>query len=247
MDAELNGSVALVTGAARNIGREIALALAAAGAAVVVNAKTSGAEATAVAAEIEASGGAAVAILADVSDPADVKRLIAEAVARFGRLDVLVNNAALRDEAPFDELTFERWRTVLQTVLDGAFLCSQAAAPHLRASGRGAIINIGGLTAHTGAKNRAHVVTAKAGLVGLTRALAHDLSPEGVTANLVVPGLIDTVRTGPEPAHHKDRQTLVGRHGRSDDIASAVRFLAGPGARYITGQTLQVNGGLYLG
>jgi NAD(P)-dependent dehydrogenase (short-subunit alcohol dehydrogenase family) len=111
MDAELNGSVALVTGAARNIGREIALALAAAGAAVVVNAKTSGAEATAVAAEIEASGGAAVAILADVSDPADVKRLIAEAVARFGRLDVLVNNAALRDEAPFDELTFERWRT----------------------------------------------------------------------------------------------------------------------------------------
>jgi 3-oxoacyl-[acyl-carrier protein] reductase len=247
MEAELNGSVALVTGAARNIGREIALAFAAAGAAVVVNAKSSGAEATAVAAEIEAAGGRATAILADVTDPAEVRRLVAETVARFGRLDILVNNAALRDEAPFEELTFANWSTVLHVVLDGAFLCSQAAAPHLRASGRGTIINIGGLTAHTGAKNRAHVVTAKAGLVGLTRGLAHDLSPEGVTVNLVVPGLIDTVRTGPEPAHHKERKTLVGRHGRPDDIASAVRFLAGPGARYITGQTLQVNGGLYMG
>jgi 3-oxoacyl-[acyl-carrier protein] reductase len=247
METELHGSVALVTGAARNIGREIALALAAAGASVVVNAKTSGTEATAVAAEIEAAGGKAIAILADISDPADVQRLVAESMSRFGRLDVLVNNAALRDEAPFEELTFADWSTVMHVVLDGAFLCAQTAAPHLRASGRGAIINIGGLTAHTGAKNRAHVVTAKAGLVGLTRALAHDLSPAGVTANLVVPGLIDTVRTGPEPAHHKERKTLVGRHGLPDDVASAVRFLAGPGARYITGQTLQVNGGLYMG
>jgi 3-oxoacyl-[acyl-carrier protein] reductase len=247
MEAELHGSVALVTGAARNIGREIALALAQAGAAVVVNAKTSGEAALAVVAEIEAAGGTATALLADVTEPADVQRLIAHAVGAFGRLDILVNNAALRDEAPFEELTYARWRSVLQIVLDGAFLCTQAAAPHLRSGGRGAIVNIGGLTAHTGAQHRVHVVTAKAGLVGFTRALAHDLSPGGVTANLVVPGLIETTRDGAAPAHRRERKTLVGRHGRPDDIASAVRFLAGPGARYITGQTLQVNGGLYLG
>ncbi len=102
----------------------------------------------------------------------------------FGRLDVLVNNAALRAETPFAELTLAQWHNVLGIVLDGAFLCSQAALPHLRASGRGAIVNVGGLTAHTGAKNRAHVVTAKAGLAGFTRALAHELSPEGITGEL---------------------------------------------------------------
>jgi 3-oxoacyl-[acyl-carrier protein] reductase len=247
MEAELQGSVALVTGAARNIGREIALALAQAGAAVVVNAKSSGADASAVAAEIEANGGRATAILADVSDPDDVERMVAETVARFGRLDILVNNAALRDEAPFAELTLARWRAVLQSVLDGAFLCSQAALPHLQASGRGAIVNLGGLTAHTGARNRAHVITAKAGLVGLTRALAHDLASDAITVNCVVPGLIDTERAGAVPGHRAARVTLVGRHGAPDDVASAVRWLAGPGARYITGQTLHVNGGLYLG
>jgi 3-oxoacyl-[acyl-carrier protein] reductase len=247
MDAELAGSVALVTGAARNIGREIALTLADAGAAIVVNAKSSVAGAAAVVAEIESRGGQAVAILADVSDAADVTRLIAEAVAHFGRLDILVNNAALRDEAPFAELTLQRWHAVLQSVLDGAFLCSQSALPHLRASGRGAIVNIGGLTAHTGARNRAHVITAKAGIVGLTRALAHDLASDGITVNCVVPGLIQTERAGAEPSHRAARVTLAGRQGVPDDVASAVRWIAGPGARYITGQTLHVNGGLYLG
>jgi 3-oxoacyl-[acyl-carrier protein] reductase len=246
VEAELQGSVALVTGAARNIGAEIARALAKAGAAVVVNAKSSGTAAAAVVAEIESHGGQATAILADVSAPDDVARLVAETVACFGRLDILVNNAALRDEAPFGELTFERWHAVLAVALDGAFLCSQAALPLLRESGRGAIVNIGGLTAHTGARNRAHVVTAKAGLVGLTRALAHDLSREAITVNCVVPGVIDTVREGAEPSHRAERVTLVGRKGVPDDVASAVRWLAGPGARYITGQTLHVNGGLHL-
>jgi 3-oxoacyl-[acyl-carrier protein] reductase len=247
MEAELQGSVALVTGAARNIGREIALTFARAGAAVAVNAKSSGADAAALVAEIESSGGRAAVILADVTSPSEVDQLIAEVLARFGRLDILVNNAALRDEAPFADLTLARWRSVLQSVLDGAFLCSQAALPHLRASGRGAIVNMGGLTAHTGARNRAHVITAKAGLVGLTRALAHDLAGDGITVNCVVPGLIDTDRTGAEPSHRAARVTLAGRHGVPDDVASAVLWLAGPGARYITGQTLHVNGGLYLG
>jgi 3-oxoacyl-[acyl-carrier protein] reductase len=247
MEAELQGAVALVTGAARNIGRDIVRAFASAGAAVVINAKSSGAEAAELAAEIEASGGQAMVIIADVGDPADVARLIAETVARFGRLDILVNNAALRDESAFAEVTLARWRAVMQVVLDGAFLCSQAALPHLRAGGRGAIVNIGGLTAHTGAQNRAHVITAKAGLVGLTRALAHDLSNDGITVNCIVPGLIDTKREGAEPSHRAARVTLVGRHGAPDDVASAVRWIAGPGARYITGQTLHINGGIYLG
>ncbi len=247
MEAPMHGSVALVTGGARNIGAQMVRAFAEAGAAVVINAKTSVDEANALAAEIEAHGGRAKAILADVTDPASVERLIAQTVAAFGRLDILVNNAAVRDEAPFAELTYARWQSVLMIVLDGAFLCSQAALPHLIAGGRGAILNIGGLTAHTGAKHRAHVVTAKAGLVGLTRALAHDLSPDGVTVNCIVPGLIATERAGGEPAHRKDRTTLAGRYGRTDDIASAACWLAGPGARYVTGQTIHINGGLYLG
>ena len=246
MEAELHGSVALVTGAARNIGADIVRSFAASGAAVVINAKTSADEARALAAEIEAGGGKALAILADVTVPADVERMIAETVARFGRLDILVNNAAVRDEAPFGDLAYAEWKNVLSIVLDGAFLCAQAALPHLKAGGRGAIVNMGGLTAHTGAKNRAHVVTAKAGIAGLTRALAHDLSPD-VTVNCVVPGLIDTVRPGAAPNHHKGRTTLVGRYGKTDDIASMVTHLAGPAGRYITGQTIHVNGGLYLG
>jgi 3-oxoacyl-[acyl-carrier protein] reductase len=247
MERELEGSVALVTGAARNIGAEIARAFAEAGAAVVINARSSAAEAAALVTEIESNGGRAAAILADVGNPNEVARLIAETVDRFGRLDILVNNAALREEAPFAELTFARWRAVLGVVLDGAFLCSQAALPHLRTSDGGAIVNIGGMTAHTGAQNRAHVIAAKAGLVGLTRALAHDLSSEGVTVNCVVPGVIDTVRVGAAPSHRAGRVPLAGRMGVPDDVASAVRFLAGQHARYITGQTLHVSGGLYLG
>jgi 3-oxoacyl-[acyl-carrier protein] reductase len=247
MDNELSGSVALVTGGARNIGREIVLALAGAGAAVVVNTKSSATEANQLVADVEANGGRATAIVADVVDPSDVGRLIAESVARFGRLDIVVNNAALRDEAPFEEITLAQWHNVLGVVLDGAFLCTQAALPHVRAGGRGAIVNIGGLTAHTGARNRAHVVTAKAGLVGLTRALAHDLGGDGITVNCVVPGLIDTVREGHEPSHRAGRTTLVGRHGVPTDVAATVRWLAGPSARYITGQSIHIDGGLYLG
>jgi 3-oxoacyl-[acyl-carrier protein] reductase len=136
-------------------------------------------------------------------------------------------------------------------ILDGAFLTVQAAAPHLAKSGHGAIINLGGLSAHTGSAKRAHVVAAKAGLVGLTRALAHDLSPRGVTVNCVAPGTIETVRaasstSGGEPAHHAHNKPLVGRRGAPEEIATLIRFLAGPNARYITGQTIHANGGTFL-
>jgi 3-oxoacyl-[acyl-carrier protein] reductase len=173
--------------------------------------------------------------------------MAAAAVAHFGRIDFLINNAALRREKPLDDMSYADWREVMEVALDGPFLCVKACLPHLKASGAGAIINIGGLSAHTGSKRRAHVVTAKAGLVGLTRALAQDLAADRVTVNLVVPGLIGTPRSGPEPQHHLVHNTLTGERGKPEDVAAMVRFLCGPEARYITGQTIHVNGGAYLG
>ena len=246
-DRELGGLVALVTGSSRNIGRAIAIALADGGANVMVNARQALSDAETVVREIEESGGAAAAMTADVGDPVAATRLVAATVERFGRLDLLVNNASVRREIDFADLDYQEWRNILATTLDGAYLCSRAALPHLTDSGRGAIVNIGGLSSHTGAPRRAHVIAAKAGLVGLTRALAHELAPQGVTVNCVAPGLIDTARTGPEPAHHKSLAPPVGRKGTPEDIAVLVRFLCGPGARYITGQTIHANGGLFMG
>jgi 3-oxoacyl-[acyl-carrier protein] reductase len=243
---ELDGRVAIVTGAARNIGRAIAVDLADAGAAVVINARTSAAEAQAVAGEIEAAGGRAFAFVADVTDETAVGRMAAAAVERFGRIDILVNNAAIRREQALAEMSLAAWREILAIILDGAFICTKACLPRLAASGAGAIVNIGGLTAHLGANRRAHVVTAKAGLVGLTRALAHELAAQNVTVNCVSPGRIATARRGPEPNAHRVG-ALSGAAGAPDDIAATVRFLAGPRARYITGQTIHVNGGAYLG
>jgi 3-oxoacyl-[acyl-carrier protein] reductase len=234
---ELQGRVALVTGAARNIGRAIALELAAAGASVVVNAKTSKSDIDALAAEI---GG--LAVLADVTDEAAVARMVKAALERFGGLDILVNNAALRAVEPLEEITLARWREVTAVILDGAWICARACLPHFKA-GSGAIVNIGGMSAHTGAAGRPHVVAAKAALAGLTRALARDLAPRAVTVNCVVPGLIETVRSSPS-AHRAE--SLLGRRGTPQEVAGAVRFLAGPGARYITGQALHVNGGGFL-
>ena len=244
---DLQGRAAIVTGSARNIGRAIARALAGAGAAVVINARSSEAEAEAVAKEIRDAGGKATARIADVGTPEGAAALVGAALDHFGRLDILVNNAAVRREMDFARLDYGEWRTILATILDGAYLCAHAALPHLIAAGGGSIVNIGGLSSYTGAARRAHVIAAKAGLVGLTRALAHDLAPHAITVNCVAPGLIDTARRGPEPAHHASHATLVGRRGTPEEIAAVVRFLCGPDARYITGQTLHANGGVYMG
>jgi 3-oxoacyl-[acyl-carrier protein] reductase len=252
---ELIGRVALVTGSARNIGRAIAIDLARGGAAVMINARTSAAEAADVAAAIRSEGGHAEVTLADVADPAGAEALVRATIAAFGRLDILVNNASVRREVEFADLDYPQWREILAITLDGAYLCSHAALPYLKqsgAQGNASIVNIGGLTAHTGASRRAHVVAAKAGLVGLTRALAHDLAADGVTVNCVAPGLIETVRTGGstsggQPHHHAERAPLSGRRGHPQEVAALVRFLCGPDARYITGQTLHANGGLFLG
>jgi 3-oxoacyl-[acyl-carrier protein] reductase len=248
-ETSLAGRVALVTGAGRNIGRAIALTLAEAGASVIVNGRSNADAVDGVVREIEAQGGTALAAMADVADEVAVARMVAAAAERFGRIDAVVNNAAGRPEQPFEAIALADWRGVLATVLDGAFLVAKTALPHLRTSGAGAIVNIGGVSGHIGTKHRAHVVTAKAGLIGLTRALAHDLAADGITVNCVVPGLIDTARDPSRqlPHHHSLSRTLTGRLGTPDDIAALVRFLAGPQARYITGQTLHVNGGMYLG
>jgi len=245
---ELVGRVALVTGAGRNIGRAIARALAAGGATVIVNVRSNQAEADEVVHAIERDGGKAISQVADVADEAAVGRMVADAAKQLGRIDYLVNNASLRNERHFDQMSFAEWREVLGVTLDGAFHCAKACLPHLKASGAGALVNIGGLSAHTGSKHRAHVIAAKAGLVGFTRALAHDLAGDGVTVNLVAPGTIDTARRTDvaQPAHHLTNNTLTGRRGAPDDVASTVRFLCGPGARYITGQTIHVNGGAFL-
>src|SRR5450432_2365884 len=247
--SELTGKVAIVTGAGRNIGRAIALALANAGASIVVNARSNRAEAAAVVREVEALGGKALVHIGDVADAASVQAMADAAVKQFGRIDILVNNAALRREKPFAEMDYADWREIMNVTLDGTFHCVKACLPALKKSGAGTIVNIGGLSAHTGARGRAHVVTAKAGIIGFTRALAHDLAADGITVNCVVPGLIGTPRPKdkPEPAHHLTHQTITGERGRPEDVAAAVRFLCGPGARYINGQAIHANGGAYLG
>jgi 3-oxoacyl-[acyl-carrier protein] reductase len=245
---ELAGKVAVVTGAGRNIGRAIALDLAAGGAAVVVNVRSNKAEADSVVAEIEKAGGKAAAHVGDVADAKTAAALAETALAKFKRIDILVNNAALRAEKPFEEMSYADWRAVMDVTLDGAFHCAKACLPALKKNG-GAIVNIGGMSAHVGAKHRAHVMTAKAGLVGFTRALAHDLAGDGITANCVVPGAIDTERpdTSRNPARHLTHGTITGERGKPEDVAAMVRYLCGPGGGNVTGQSIHVSGGGYLG
>jgi 3-oxoacyl-[acyl-carrier protein] reductase len=246
-EKELSGKVAVVTRAGRNIGRAIALQLAGAGCAVVVNARSNRSEADAVVGEIEAAGGKAVAVIGDVADAKTAAALAEAALKNFVRIDILVNNAALRRENSIEQMDYAEWREVMNVTLDSAFHCVKACLPAMKKNG-GTIINVGGMSAHIGSMNRAHVMTAKAGLVGFTRGLAHDLAEAHITANCVVPGAIDTTRSGAsKPAHHLTHGTITGERGKPDDVAAMVRFLAGPGGRNVTGQTLHVNGGAYLG
>ncbi len=248
MTLEQEGRVVLVTGASRNIGRAIALALARRGADVVVHVARDRQAGEETASSVMAVGRRAEVVQGDLAYPEIAMRVVYEAAEAFGRLDTIVNNAAIRPEAPFAMLTYDEWRRVLAVCLDSAFLVAQAALPYLVNSDCASIVNIGGLTGHTGATHRAHVITAKAGLIGLTKALAHELAPQ-ITVNCVSPGLIDTKRQGQTektPQHHATRTNLAGRRGLPEEVAEAVAYLCGPSARYITGQTLHVNGGAYL-
>jgi 3-oxoacyl-[acyl-carrier protein] reductase len=250
MEQTFAGKVALVTGAGRNIGRRIALDLAERGASVVVNGRSDRAAVDAVVAEINAAGGQAIGAMADVSDESAVARMVADAVAAFGGLDVLVSNAGLRRQTPFLEMRLAEWREILAVALDGAFVLARAAVPHMIPRGGGAIVALSGVSTHVGTPNRCHVSASKAGLEGLMRALAIELAPHRITCNCVAPGSVDTVRGasagGPLPSSLTDRGTPLGRKAAVEEISAAVRFLAGPEARYTTGQTLHVNGGVFL-
>ena len=247
----LDGRVAIVTGSGRRIGREIAEALARAGASVVVNARSNKEEADAGVTAIETAGGTAHAVLADVSKRADADRLVSTTVEKFGRLDILVNNAAIRARREVTDISDEEWQTVIGVVLTGSFYLIRAAVPHLAKSGKGRIINIGGATAFTGADAHAHVVAAKAGLSGMTRALAIELGPRNITVNMVSPGLVeapgdDPKRAAERRAHYQMDRIALGRPAAPADVADAVVTVAGDSLAYLTGQTLHMNGGFYM-
>jgi len=244
---ELEGRVAVITGAGRSIGRAMALELAAGGAAVVVNVRSNRAEAEAVVKEIEAAGGRALAAIADVSDAPAVEAMAKAALARFGRIDYLVNNAAVRQEKTIEEMTFEDWRHIIGIILDGAFHCVKACLEPIKTSDAGSIINVGGLTGALGAPDRLHVVTAKAGLAGFTRGLAMELAPHKITVNTLVPAMLARPGKPNEIPPHPIYRPLLGRAAWPTDFAPLTRFLLGPGARYITGQIINVNGGTYFG
>ncbi|HXT81017.1 MAG TPA: SDR family NAD(P)-dependent oxidoreductase, partial [Acetobacteraceae bacterium] len=194
MDQTFAGKVALVTGAGKNIGRTIALEFAQRGASVVVNGRSNRAAVDAVVAEVNAGGGQAIGCMADVSDPAATQRMVADAVAAFGGIDVVVSNAGLRRQTPFLEMELAEWREILSVALDGAFILARAAVPHMIPRGGGAIVALSGISTHVGTPNRCHVSASKAGLEGLMRALAIELAPHRITCNCVAPGSVDTVR-----------------------------------------------------
>ena len=246
----LKGRVALITGAAHNIGRAITLAYADSGADVLIHAHSSSDAAQTLGDEVRERGRKAHVGVADIRDQAAVAEMLSAASRELGPINVLVNNAAVRKEAPFESLSVDLWREAIGVTLDGAFFCTQAVIGGMLDQGFGAIINLVGLTAHTGAPHRAHVITAKSGIMGFTRALAIEYADRGITVNGVSPGTIDTVRGesagGARPAHRQGRVVPIGRQGTPDEIAAMCVFLASDQARYITGQIIAINGGAYV-
>jgi 3-oxoacyl-[acyl-carrier protein] reductase len=247
-DIPLQGKVALVTGASRRIGRAVALGLAQAGADVVVHARQSRDEVEAVAEEIRAMGRRALVALGDVTVEPDVQALFQAARDAFGGVDILVNNAAIRGEKPLLDMTLEEWRATHAVILDGAFLCSREALRSMVERGGGTIVSLGGVSAHVGAKKRAHVATAKAGLAGLTKSIAVEFADRNITANCVAPGKIGGKRSatsGESPAMGTGGP-IVGREGEIAEAAFVILTLCMPEARFMTGQTVHVSGGMFM-
>jgi len=248
MTKQLEGKVALITGAVRRGGRASAHALAREGASIVINTRRSRDEAEQVRAEIEAMGRPALVCLADITDETAVARMFGEIEQRFGRLDILVNNAADRGVVPFEKMTTEQWRHIVGIALDGSFFCTRAAIPCMLRGGWGRVVNISGVShyapSYTG---RAHVSAAKAGLEGMTRALAAEYAKKNITVNCVCPGRIGGERSAtsselPDPA----LVPPVGHLGVPEDIAGAVHYFCLPGSSFVTGHTMHVNGGQVL-
>ncbi len=244
----LDGQVAIITGSAKNTGRTMAKMFARAGAAVVVNYLTSADAAQETAKEIEDEGGQVLVYGADVTKIDEVEAMVAETVARFGGLDILVNNANIRSYRPLLEISIEEWRAVMATSLDGFFHCVRTCVPHMIERGRGTIVNIGGGSGHSGVANRCHVATAKAGIAGMTGALAAELGPHDISVNCIVPGRVDTVKPAGDRNEHRTvrSDSPMGRSAAQEEIADLALYLCGDGCRYMSGQMLHVNGARYI-
>ena len=242
---KLDGKIALVTGAGRNIGRSTVLKLASEGAHVIVNARSNTEEAESVATEARALGVKALPILADVGSKEQVDRMVTTAMSEFGRIDILINNAAIRPHKPFMDLTLQDWEQVRGVVLDAAFYTSHAIIPAMVANRFGRILFFTGEGAWAGGAQRAHVSAAKMGLIGLARCLASEFAPD-IRVNVVSPGRIDTTRDlswYPGQNMGTTEGIPMARLGHVDDLASACLFLVSDDSSWITGQTLHVNGG----
>jgi NAD(P)-dependent dehydrogenase (short-subunit alcohol dehydrogenase family) len=244
---KLDGKVALVTGSGRNIGRATVLKLAAEGANVVVNARSNQAEADAVAQEAHALGVKALAVLGDVARRDHIDRMVSQAMHEFGRIDILINNAAIRPHKPFTELTWDDWETVRGVVLDGALYCTLAVIKSMVANHYGRILFFTGEGAFAGGAKRAHVSAAKMGLVGLARSLASEFAAQNIRVNVVSPGSIDTSRANPEwyQGRPPDASGIpMKRQGTVEEIAATCLFLVSDDSGFITGQTIHASGGV---
>src|SRR5712692_2644790 len=244
---KLDGKVALVTGSGRNIGRATVLKLAGEGANVVVNARSNEKEADEVVRAAEKLGVKAISVIADVGKREAVEAMAQRALGEFGRVDILINNAAIRPHKPFTELTVEDWEEVRGIVLDGALYLTRAIIPSMVANNYGRILFFCGDGAFSGSgAGRAHISAAKMGLIGMCRALASEFAPNNIRVNVVSPGSIDTRRDNPEWYHGRPPSTAgipLGRQGKPDEIAATCLFLVSDDGGFITGQTIHVNGG----
>jgi 3-oxoacyl-[acyl-carrier protein] reductase len=253
----LSGRTALITGASRNIGRAVALAFAAEGADLLLNTRANREELEAVAADCRKAGVRVATALADVADAAAVEAMVAQGLRELGAIDVLVCNAAIRPHTSLADTSVEDWHRVLGVNLHSAFYLARAVVPGMKERRRGSIIALGGLSSLTGRPNTAAVTTAKTGLLGLVRALAAELGPFGIRANMIMPGFIDTERRyaewypefkkAPPGSHERLKEIPLGRLGRPEDIADACVFLASDASAYVTGDTLRVMGGRFIG
>ena len=245
---ELEGKVAIVTGSARNIGRATAEELARAGASVVINALSRKDLCEEVAEGINASGGRAIAVMADCRDADSINAMAATAIKEFGGVDILVHNAAARNNTHFDDMTFEQLLDPVQLSLFGLFHLAKAVVPSMKKRGGGAIIGVGGMNAHRGSVGRSHMMAAKMGMNQYVRGLSLDLAEFGIRSNQVVVGVYDTERDVSTAAPRRPDQVAkipLGREGVPQDLANLIRFLVGPAGDYINGQTIHSKGGAY--
>jgi 3-oxoacyl-[acyl-carrier protein] reductase len=245
--AALQGKVAIVTGASRGIGRAIALALAAEGASVAVNYANSRGAADAVVAEIQAMGADAIAFQADVSQPDQVTGFVAAVMEKWGRVDVLVNNAGITRDTLLLRMDLAQWQAVIDLNLTGVFLCTKAISKIMLKQRSGRIINIASVSGQMGLPGQANYSAAKAGVIGFTKSIAKELATRSITVNAIAPGFISTDMTEGLEAEEILKAIPLGRYGEPEDIAGMVRFLASdPAAAYITGQTFNVDGGMVM-